>query len=71
MAKDSEQSFSGPEAEGSPAADGMGSSDEEGTAAGAEGEGAPRPARYKIYDRIADNVSLQTMNIIVIVVSLL
>ncbi len=30
-----------------------------------------RPQRYKIYDRIADNVSLSTINIIIIVVSAL
>ena len=41
-------------------------------AEGASTEGAgKRPARYKVYDRIADNVSVHTMNIIVAVVALL
>ncbi len=51
--------------------------DSTGEAGGAEDAGdggtddGKRPARYKIYDRIADNVSLSTMNVIVAVVSLL
>ena len=35
------------------------------------GSGEKRPQRYKIYDRIADNVSLNTINIIIIVVAVL
>ena len=34
-------------------------------------DGGRRPQRYKIYDRIADNVSLHTMNIVVGVVAAL
>ena len=36
-----------------------------------DSEGRPIPRRYKLYDRIASKVSVGTMNIVVIVVSLL
>lgn len=32
-----------------------------------DSEGKPRPKRYKLYDRIAANVSVNTMNIIITV----
>lgn len=41
------------------------------TEAGRDSGTEKRPQRYKIYDRIADNVSLNTINIIIIVVSVL
>ncbi len=36
-----------------------------------DGDGKPRPRRYKLYDRIADKVSVKTMNVVVAVVSIL
>ena len=36
-----------------------------------DGDGKPRPRRYKLYDRIADRVSLSAVNGIIVAVSLL
>ena len=39
-----------------------------------DADGSPkpkRPQRYKLYDRIADKVSVKTMNVVVAVVSIL
>ena len=38
---------------------------------GSDTSGKGRPRRYKLYDRIADNVSVRTMNIIITVVAVL
>ena len=46
-------------------------SPEETAAEGAAAPGKRRPQRYKLYDRIADNVSVRTMNIIIAVVAVL
>ena len=64
----------------SEAASGTGNLESSGTGTG-EGSGADsgegggtgtgRPKRYKIYDRIASNVSLSTINIIIYVVAAL
>ena len=74
---DEQRNISGPETDGAGlagdgAADAFEAETAEGTAPeGTSGNGAGRPGRYKIYDRIASNVSLRTIDIIIAVVSVL